>query len=59
MPTFSKELIDLVIDQLRDDEPSLSSCSLVSRQWTPRCRLHNFSSAKFILHTIEMEEIFA
>ncbi|KAJ7050027.1 hypothetical protein C8F01DRAFT_966608, partial [Mycena amicta] len=48
MAAFSNELIDLVIDQLRDDKPSLSSCSLVSRQWVPRSRFYHFSSAKFI-----------
>ncbi|KAJ7057741.1 hypothetical protein C8F01DRAFT_321826 [Mycena amicta] len=54
MATLANELIDLVIDQLRDDEPSLRTCSLVSRQWTPRSRLHNFSSAKLIINAIGM-----
>ncbi|KAJ7050019.1 hypothetical protein C8F01DRAFT_1348398 [Mycena amicta] len=53
---LANELIDLVIDQLRDDEPSLRTCSLVSRQWIPRSRLHNFSSAKLIIDTIEMRD---
>ncbi|KAJ7050013.1 hypothetical protein C8F01DRAFT_1377964 [Mycena amicta] len=56
MATLGNELIDLVIDQLRDDEPSLRTCSLVSRQWIPRSRLHNFSSAKLIIDTIEMRD---
>ncbi|KAJ7057725.1 hypothetical protein C8F01DRAFT_1027993 [Mycena amicta] len=56
MAAFSNELIDLVIDQLRDDKPSLSTCSLVSRQWTPRSRLHNFSSAKLFIDTLDMQD---
>ncbi|KAJ7057734.1 hypothetical protein C8F01DRAFT_1028006, partial [Mycena amicta] len=56
MAAFSNELIDLVIDQLRDDEPSLRTCSLVSRQWIPRSRLHNFSSARLIIDTVETRD---
>ncbi|KAJ7057715.1 hypothetical protein C8F01DRAFT_321475 [Mycena amicta] len=58
MAALANELIDLVIDQLRDDEPSLRTCSLVSRQWIPRSRLYNFSSAKLVIDidTIEMRD---
>ncbi|KAJ7057716.1 hypothetical protein C8F01DRAFT_1060703 [Mycena amicta] len=56
MATLANELIDLVIDQLRDDEPSLRTCSLVSRQWIPRSRLYNFSLAKLVIDTIETQD---
>ncbi|KAJ7054626.1 hypothetical protein C8F01DRAFT_479708 [Mycena amicta] len=49
MATLANEIIDLVIDQLGDDPPSLKSCSLVSRQWIPRSRFHNFRSAKLVI----------
>ncbi|KAK0437655.1 hypothetical protein EV421DRAFT_1738887 [Armillaria borealis] len=36
------ELMDFIIDQVRDDVLMLSSCSLVSHDFYPRARLHSF-----------------
>ncbi len=36
------ELTDLIIDEVQDDVPTLSSCSLVSHDFHPRARLHSF-----------------
>ncbi|KAK0230035.1 hypothetical protein IW262DRAFT_1335981 [Armillaria fumosa] len=36
------ELTDLIIDEVQGDVPTLSSCSLVSRDFHPRARLHSF-----------------
>ncbi|KAK0465757.1 hypothetical protein IW261DRAFT_1574835 [Armillaria novae-zelandiae] len=35
------ELTDLIIDEVQGDVPTLSSCSLVSRVFHPRARLHS------------------
>ncbi|EEB94706.1 hypothetical protein MPER_06437 [Moniliophthora perniciosa FA553] len=32
------ELAERIIDYLQDDKPSLIAASLISRNWTPRCR---------------------
>ncbi|KAF8877374.1 hypothetical protein BD779DRAFT_114066 [Infundibulicybe gibba] len=37
------EVMDLVIDQLREDEATLRVCSLVCQGWLPRARHHLFS----------------
>ncbi|PBK79949.1 hypothetical protein ARMGADRAFT_1172152 [Armillaria gallica] len=36
------ELTDLIIDEVQDDVPTLSSCALVSHDFHPRARLHSF-----------------
>lgn len=38
------ELVDIIIDHLFEDKPSLASCSLVSREWRPSTRYHLFES---------------
>ena len=41
------ELIDTVIDNILHDKPALAACSVVSRGWTFRSRLHLFRSITF------------
>ncbi|KAJ7704024.1 hypothetical protein B0H17DRAFT_1326736 [Mycena rosella] len=43
MRNFPQELIDRILDDLHDDEPSLVQCSLVCRAWLPTTRYHLFS----------------
>ena len=40
---FPQEIVDLIIDQLQASPFALKSCSLVSRQWTPRSQRHLFA----------------
>ncbi|ESK83139.1 hypothetical protein Moror_15010 [Moniliophthora roreri MCA 2997] len=37
-----QELIDLCIDELKNDKHGLAACSLVARDWLPRARCHLF-----------------
>lgn len=39
-----QELVDMVIDELRRDQPSLRNCSVVCTAWVPRCRIHLFKN---------------
>lgn len=41
---FPQELIDIIIDFLHDDKPSLYACSLVCHNWLETSRIHKFSS---------------
>lgn len=43
-----RELVDMIIDQLAEDNDSLKRCSLVSRQWVPRCRYHLLKVISFV-----------
>ena len=40
------EVLDHIIDYLHDDIPSLASCSLVCRNWTPSTHCHLFRSIR-------------
>lgn len=37
----------MIIDQLAEDHNSLKRCSLVSKQWVPRCRYHLLKAILF------------
>ena len=41
-PHLSPELVDQVIDHLKDDPKALAACSLVSREWVRRSYHHRF-----------------
>lgn len=41
---FPQELIDIIIDFLHNDKPSLYACSLVCQNWLESSRVHVFSS---------------
>ncbi|PSR70792.1 hypothetical protein PHLCEN_2v13329 [Hermanssonia centrifuga] len=43
IPYFPAEIMDIIIDLLHTDKATLSSCTLVSRSWLPRSRLHLFT----------------
>ncbi len=43
IPDFPAEITDIIIDLLHTDKAALSSCTLVSRSWLPRSRLHLFT----------------
>ena len=44
---FPPEILDFVIDLLRDEPQALKKCSLVSESWIPRTRKHLFATVKF------------
>jgi len=46
-----RELLDIIIDHLHDDEEALFACSLVSRDWVPPSHYHLFSSLRFTATT--------
>ncbi|EEB91597.1 hypothetical protein MPER_10019 [Moniliophthora perniciosa FA553] len=50
-PPLPIELIERIIDVYHDDRPFLKECSLVSRTWTPRTRLHLFSKYSTMIQT--------
>ncbi|KAF9555927.1 hypothetical protein CPC08DRAFT_642177, partial [Agrocybe pediades] len=41
-----QELVDLIVDQLRDNPSVLATCSLISWAWVPRSRHHLFRCLK-------------
>lgn len=41
---FPQELVDVIIDHLHDDLPTLKKCSLICKAWEPTSTLHLFSS---------------
>ena len=41
------ELIDQIIDHLRNDPKSLNACALTARNWVPSARYHRFHSIRF------------
>ena len=46
-PHLPPEILDYVIDLLRNELEALKQCSLVSRSWVPRTRIHLFADVKF------------
>jgi len=42
-----QELVDMVIDHLYDDRPTLFNCSLVCRSWLRRSRVHKFATIDY------------
>jgi len=46
-PHLPPEILDYVIDLLRDEPETLRRCCLVSRSWVPRTRRHLFANIKF------------
>jgi hypothetical protein len=48
----SQEVIDMIIDQLAADPPSLKSCALVCRRWRPRSHYTVWSSLFMIRYVV-------
>jgi hypothetical protein len=46
-PRLPAEMLDRVVDQLRDTEDALRNCCLVSKSWIPRTRRHLFTDIRF------------
>ena len=46
-PHLPPEILDYVIDLLRNELETLKQCCLVSRSWVPRTRIHLFADIKF------------
>ncbi|KAJ7174757.1 hypothetical protein C8R46DRAFT_1081690 [Mycena filopes] len=44
MVNLPGELVDSILDHLKEDKPTLLVCALVSRSWVPRSRRYRFSS---------------
>ena len=47
MERVPQELVDKIVDELKDDDQSLHACSLVSRCWVSRSRHHLFQRIVF------------
>ena len=41
------EILDLIVDHLRDEQTALKACCLVSKSWIPRTRKHLFAYIRF------------
>ena len=46
-PPLPPEMLDLIVDHLRDESTALKSCCLVSRSWIIRARRHLFARIEF------------
>ncbi|TEB26041.1 hypothetical protein FA13DRAFT_1795900 [Coprinellus micaceus] len=67
VPTLAQELVDSVIDAVAGSYPhdylagkTLRKCSLVSKAFLPRCRMHLFREVKFTAEhssTIRMQRL--
>ena len=42
------EILDIIVDHLRDEPTALRACSLVSKSWVPRTQRHLFDCVKFL-----------
>lgn len=47
LPSLAPEILDLVVDHLRDEPTTLKACCLISRSWVPRARQHLFAEIRF------------
>ena len=45
--SIPQEILDLIIDHLRDEPTTLKRCSIVSKAWIPRVQKHLFATVKF------------
>jgi hypothetical protein len=46
-PYLPAEMLDHVVDHLRDTKDALRNCSLVAKSWVPRTRKHLFADIEF------------
>ena len=45
--TLPEEILDLIVDYLRNDRTTLKACCLVSQSWVPRTQRHLFARVEF------------
>lgn len=53
MISLANEVVDIIIDFLHDDKPSLRTCSLTCKTFLPSTRYHLFSDITFTSENIE------
>ena len=46
-PSLPPEILDYIVDNLRDEPYALRNCRLVAKSWIPRARKHFFANIKF------------
>jgi hypothetical protein len=46
-PSLPPEIIDLIVDHLRDEPIALKACCVISKSWIPWARIHLFASVEF------------
>jgi hypothetical protein len=46
-PSFPPEILDIIVNQLRDEPTALKSCCVASKSWIHRTRIHLFASVEF------------
>ena len=47
LSSLPPEILDLIVDHLRDNPSTLKTCCLVSKSWIPRTRRHLFTHVEF------------
>jgi hypothetical protein len=45
-PSFPPEILDIIVNQLRDEPTALKACCVVSKSWIHRTRKHLFASVE-------------
>ena len=53
-PYLPPEILDCIVDLLRDDPEVLKECCLASRSWIPRTRKHLFTCLTFRTRTVKL-----
>ena len=51
-PALPIELVEEIIDNLRNDLPALSNCALVCRAWLPRAHFHRFADISLSISSL-------
>ncbi|KAF8055243.1 hypothetical protein FPV67DRAFT_872953 [Lyophyllum atratum] len=64
IPTLPQELVDVIIDHLRDDRTALATCSVMCKAWLSRSRSHlmaDFSISPYdlIIDAVDIASIFS
>ena len=47
MSNLPGEMLDNIVDNLRDSRPALMNCCPVSKSWVPRSQKHLFAEVRF------------
>ena len=46
-PSLPSEILDLIFDHVRDEQPTLKACCVISKLWMQRARRHLFARIEF------------